>query len=118
MYIVGGPRLDCDRCFLSWRVSQESGAKKTDLFWRWNLDDAQPDTIFGRDFLMAHVECWLSARRPPSRVDALGFEFGMAEIHADTAAGVGRAVFPLAGRTLAKARLDLGASLAVVVQLA
>ena len=38
----------------------------------------------------------------------------MAEIHAGTVASVDRAVFPLVGSTLAKSRLDRGASPSVV----
>ena len=38
-------------------------------------------------------------------VETLGIKFGMAEIHAGTAAGVHRAVFPLAGGAPAKAKL-------------
>ena len=72
---------------------RESRSRETDLFWRWNLDDAKPDTFFGRDFLMADVECWLSERQLPSRVDGLGFEFGMAEIHSGTDTGIDYASF-------------------------
>ena len=49
---------------------------------------------------------------------AVEFELGMAEIHAGTAAGVDRAVFPLRGNTLATARLVPGRTPSVVVRLA
>ena len=49
---------------------------------------------------------------------AVELELGMAEIHAGTASGVDRAVFPLAGRTLATARIRRGRSPSVVVELA
>lgn len=49
---------------------------------------------------------------------AVELEIGMAEIHAGTAAGVDRAVFPLAGNALAAARLDKGPVRRVVVELA
>lgn len=49
---------------------------------------------------------------------AVEFEVGMAEIHAGTAAGVDRAVFPLAGDALAAARLERSPALRVVVELA
>ena len=49
---------------------------------------------------------------------AVEFEVGMAEIHAGTAAGVDRAVFPLAGRALAAARLERSPAPRVVVELA
>ena len=42
----------------------------------------------------------------------------MAEIHAGTAAGVDRAVFPLAGGAVATARIDRSLSPRVVVELA
>ena len=48
---------------------------------------------------------------------AVEMELGMAEIHAGTAAGVDRAVFPL-GSTLAKASLARRRSPSVVVTLA
>ena len=50
--------------------------------------------------------------------EAVEFEVGMAEIHAGTAAGVDRAVFALAGDTLATARLHREPSLSVAVHLA
>ena len=49
---------------------------------------------------------------------AVELELGMAEIHAGTAAGVDRAVFPLAGSTLATARIHRSLSPSVVVKLA
>ena len=49
---------------------------------------------------------------------AVEFEVGMAEIHVGTAAGVDRAVFPLAGRALAAARLERSPATRVVVELA
>ena len=49
---------------------------------------------------------------------AVEMELGMAEIHAGTAAGVDRAVFPLAGSALATARIHRGPSPSVVVALA
>ena len=49
---------------------------------------------------------------------AVEMEIGMAEIHAGTAAGVDRAVFPLGGDTVATARIDRVPSPSVVVALA
>ena len=49
---------------------------------------------------------------------AVELEVGMAEIHAGTAAGVDRAVFPLTWSALAAARLDRSPALSVVVELA
>ena len=49
---------------------------------------------------------------------AVEFEVGMAEIHAGTAVGVDRAVFPLAGQCLAAARLQRSPVARVVVELA
>ena len=49
---------------------------------------------------------------------AVEFELGMAEIHAGTAAGVDRAVFPLTGNALAKATLERSPTPKVVVRLA
>ncbi|MCY3811194.1 MAG: hypothetical protein OXH15_05310 [Gammaproteobacteria bacterium] len=49
---------------------------------------------------------------------AVEFELGMAEIHVGTAAGVGRAVFPLAGGTLVTARIRRCPSPSVAVRLA
>ena len=49
---------------------------------------------------------------------AVELEVGMAEIHAGTAAGVDRAVFPLAGGALATAWLLLSPAPSVVVALA
>jgi len=49
---------------------------------------------------------------------AVEMELGMAEIHAGTAAGVDRAVFPLAGGTLATARIRRRPWPSVVVALA
>ena len=50
--------------------------------------------------------------------EAVEFELGMAEIHAGTAAGVDRAVFPLAGGAVATARIHRSLSPRVVVELA
>ena len=52
-----------------------------------------------------------------SAAQAVEMELGMAEIHAGTAAGVDRAVFPIGG-TLAKASLERSPSPSVVVTLA
>ena len=52
-----------------------------------------------------------------SAAQAVEMELGMAEIHAGTAAGVDRAVFPL-GSTMAKAVLERSRSPSVVVTLA
>ena len=49
---------------------------------------------------------------------AVEMEIGMAEIHAGTAAGVDRAVFPLTGGAVAAARLERGSSPSVVITLA
>ena len=49
---------------------------------------------------------------------AVEMELGMAEIHAGTAIGVDRAVFPLAGGAVAAARLQRSPSPSVVVTLA
>ena len=49
---------------------------------------------------------------------AVEFEVGMAEIHAGTAAGIDRAVFPLARNALAAARLEPGPAPRVLVELA
>ena len=48
---------------------------------------------------------------------AVEMGLGMAEIHAGTAAGVDRAVFPLAGGALAMVRIHRGPSPRVVVEL-
>jgi len=50
--------------------------------------------------------------------EAVEFEVGMAEIHAGTAAGVDRAVFPLNGSARAAARLRRGPAPRIVVELA
>ena len=50
--------------------------------------------------------------------EAVEMAIGMAEIHAGTAAGVDRAVFPLAGGAVAAARLERSPSPSVVVTLA
>ena len=49
---------------------------------------------------------------------AVEFAVGMAEIHAGTAAGVDRAVFPLTRNAAAAARLDPGPAPRVLVELA
>ena len=49
---------------------------------------------------------------------AVEFEVGMAEIHAGTAAGIDRAVFPLTGGMVATARLERSPAPSVVVRLA
>ena len=49
---------------------------------------------------------------------AVEFEIGMAEIHAGTAAGIDRVVFPLGGSAVAKARLHRSPPTRVVVRLA
>ncbi len=49
---------------------------------------------------------------------AVEFEVGMAEIHAGTAAGVDRAVFPLTRDAVAAARLHRSPAPCVVVELA
>ena len=49
---------------------------------------------------------------------AVEMELGMAEIHAGTATGIDRVVFPLCGSTVAKARLARGLAPSVVVTLA
>ena len=49
---------------------------------------------------------------------AVEFAVGMAEIHAGTAAGIDRAVFPLARNAVAAARLDSGPAPRVLVELA
>ena len=49
---------------------------------------------------------------------AVELELGMAEIHAGTAAGVDRAVFPLNGEAVATARIHRSLSPSVVVELA
>ena len=61
---------------------------------------------------LAEEEILLCAAR------AVEMELGMAEIHAGTAAGVDRAVFPLGGDAVATARIHRGASPRVVVELA
>ena len=70
----------------------------------------------GGDVLAA---CGLAAadvfRRAAASVEV---EVGMAEIHAGTAAGVDRAVFPLTGSARAVARLLPGPAPCVVVELA
>ncbi len=49
---------------------------------------------------------------------AVEMELGMAEIHVGTAADVDRAVFPIAGDTVATARIHRSLSPRVVVELA
>ena len=50
--------------------------------------------------------------------NAVEMELGMAEIHAGTAAGIDRVVFPLCGDTVARARLARSPAPSVVVTLA
>lgn len=66
-------------------------------------------------FRLAHELDWQAGSAP---AEAVEFAVGMAEIHAGTAAGIDRTVFPLNTSAVAAARLEPSPAPCVVVELA